>query len=602
MSYLKSIAVKLFILLSVGLLFLATQFTNPNANETGYSNTTANPVPDSQFTIGAFANGIDLGYTYQGALKLNTWHQYTGPLAGWLGIDSDYYNANTSSYGPLVSAKINNNFNIAGMRTLSDRPIIEYLVSGQRIDYQCEQIDSGFAADPYWFYAYNNSVIVNNNTNYQISDVNDTQYGNNSKVKYCHKINNGGTNQPLENDVLINSGLRANRELAFIQTNDWMKDDAYEWYVMPRIRIDTTFASDANNDTATVCNIVLYGYNDSIVKEIPLRVKNFKDNINNSYVYDGNYKEMYNFTLGQTKLEIDTAEIRHHFIHPGGNPFDWDLTNNTDIEVYWSGKCDMWIDRVRLENRPAHEYLTLKNSEWIEKVDAETGWASQNFDPSNPKPNYIYFEECQMSHFPAIKELNRQITTNSGGKTELVVWLNYDLFKAHVPNCWNYQFNANMLKTYLYDSSGLRTIVMGSYALEGWHDTDRVDACRRSFHPSTLTNSIYDKEHGILSNFKSPTEYDTWLQEHFDDPVNLSGVNYSYISKLMYELSKQGMRIINCPQAHLWHSKGHKLKEPSNEELELQTCLGITYNAKGTMYFAYTSSYNTHETFINCVI
>jgi len=52
------------------------------------------------------------------------------------------------------------------------------------------------------------------------------------------------------------------------------------------------------------------------------------------------------------------------------------------------------------------------------------------------------------------------------------------------------------------------------------------------------------------------------------------------------------MLIINCPQAHMWFSPGHKLKEPSNEELELQTCLAITYNAKGTMYFAYTSSYN----------
>jgi hypothetical protein len=139
------------------------------------------------------------------------------------------------------------------------------------------------------------------------------------------------------------------------------------------------------------------------------------------------------------------------------------------------------------------------------------------------------------------------------------------------------------MKQYLYDDYGLRTIVMGSYALEGFALSEPVDDHRSSYHPNTLSNSDYNRDSGILSVPLSPAPYDTWLQEHFDDNGYPWGVNYSAMMKLIYDLSKNGMRIINGAQAHLWFSPGHKLKEPSNEELELQANLSLTNNVKGLM-------------------
>ena len=65
--------------------------------------------------------------------------------------------------------------------------------------------------------------------------------------------------------------------------------------------------------------------------------------------------------------------------------------------------------------------------------------------------------------------------------------------------------------------------------------------------------------------------------------------------KLIYDLSRQGMRIINGAHAHLWYAGGHKLKEPSNEELELQANLALTYNAKGLMWFCYVGENKTFD-------
>ncbi|MFA7359711.1 MAG: T9SS type A sorting domain-containing protein [Candidatus Kapaibacterium sp.] len=584
MKNLNSIRIKLFILTVTVALFLASQFTSPSAGEKGVSDTITNPVPDSQFIIGAFHNGTDLDYEYQDSLSLNTWHHYTAPTGwGWPGTINDNYNGDPLEYGPGVMSRIDNNNNNKGMRTLMNRPIIEYLVGGQRIDYQCEFIDSNFNASRYWYYAYRYSDRASN----IVDIVDSSRYGDSIEmVKHCIRTEQSQTN----GFVAIDSGLRANRELAFIKTNDWIRDDAYEWYIMPRIRIDSAFAANGNNDSITVCIIVLHGWNDTIVKEIPIRIENFKDSINN--LYDGSYREMYSFLLGQTKLEISSAEIDSFFINPDGNTFWWEgSVNKTDIKIYWSGKCDMWIDRVRLENRPAHQYMTQKDSVLISKVNLEVSWAGRNYEATNPIPNYIYYEECQMSHFPAIKALNQQITTYPGSNTELIIFLNYDLFKAHIPQSWKYNLYADLLKKYLYDDYGLRTIVMGSYALEGWDEDDlpKDEQYRNSFHPITLSSSPYDADIGILSNTLSPGNYDTWLQEHFDDSVHLSGVNYSYISNLMDSLSRNGMRIINGTQSHLWFKEGHKLKEPSNEELELQANLALTYNAKGLIWFNYVS-------------
>ncbi len=582
MKYLKTIGIKLFILTAIAALFLASQFTSPSANENAQLNTTTYTVPDTQFIVGAFHNGVDTSYTYQGELKLNTWHHYTAHKGwGWWSKPHDSYDANVGDYQGLVTGIIAGN-NQRNMRTLMDRPIIQYLVGGQRIDYQCENIAANFQADPYWFYAYNHSLI----NNIRVEDMNDnTRYGNGERVKWCKVIDQN----PLNGYLLIDSGLRANREMSFNETNEWMRDTAYSWYALPKIRIDSVYAADTNHFNDEVCKIVFTGWKGNVEAEFSLKVSSFKKD--GATPYSGSYMESFYDAQSNLKYLTIPKSIIRNFRDTTIFAFNWDTLCQCDIKVYWTGACDMWIDRVRIENDPAHNYLTLNDyyHDYLAgKLSYEINWARTN----NLIPNYFYFEECQMSHFPMIKELNKQIMDSTGNKNELVIWLNYDLFKAHVPKCWSYLFDSDMLKKYLYDDYGLRNIVMGSYALEGWMK-DSMNAYRISYHPSTLSSSDYSKRNGILSYPLAPSAYDTWLQEHIDDPVNLSGVNYSYISKLMFELSKKGMKVLNCPQAHLWYSSGHKLKEPSNEELELQANLALTNNAKGVIWFSYVCDWST---------
>ncbi len=563
-------------------LVLFSYFTQPSAEINKSSKTESYAIPDTQFQIGIINGAQYYGYTYiHDSLNFNVWHRYTQPTGlgwdGWNGIDR--YDNDTSDYKSIVTNIIDANNNRYNMRTYMNRPIIDYIVAGQRIDYQCESVPT---SDPYWFWAYNNS-FSNGNTIYDTNDY--SRYGVGERVKCCRR----DEQNPGSNACWIDSGLKANRELSFVQTVYYMADSAWDWYVMPRIRIDSVYANTPGgiHDTETVCRIKIIGWRGDEVKNFILKVINFKDKT--SGIYNGNYLEIFNFTLGQDSLFLSKDQITQYFLPDNnGSPFIWpDPSCLVDIKIYWSGKCDTWFDRVRVENLPAHQYLTLNDQthqNLVSKVSSEITWSMRNY---NGIPNYFYYDECQFSHFPVIKELNKQIMTQTNNQNCLIIWLNYALFRAHMPNCWDRSLYANDLKKYLYDDFGLRTIIMGAYALEGWDYNNWGGVV--SYHPTTLSTKKYSKKDGILSHGTTPTGYDNWLQTHLDNPQR-EGTKLLSMDILMDSLSKiTDMRIINCPQAHLTYSSGHMLKEPSREELELQTDLAITYNAKGIMYFGYES-------------
>ncbi len=172
----------------------------------------------------------------------------------------------------------------------------------------------------------------------------------------------------------------------------------------------------------------------------------------------------------------------------------------------------------------------------------------------------------------------------------MVNFLNYDLFKAHIPESWRYYLSADLLKKYLYDDFDVRTMIMGAYSLEGWETGENS-----SYHPSSLTPNDYNVRTGLLSHPTSSGNYDTWLQDNSENQIN--GTGLIYVFNEMSELSKVGFKMINGLQAHGWHSSGHKLKEPTNQELEYEACLALAYNSKGIMYFSYDSEHKNDTTY-----
>jgi len=576
----------ILLLTAVAVIFIISVTSLPSARDNEYQ--ISNPVPDTQFIIGAYHDGIDISYNnIRNELKLNTWHHYTADSGwGWPNVPGDYYwNPNINEYGTGIMNRIDSN-HLFGMRTFMDRPIIEYLVGGQRIDYQCERLGYSYEENPYWFYSYHNSVRESNNSNYTISDVPDNIQGNQETVKYCNLVNSG----TIESDILIDDSLKANREMSFNAVNNWMKDSTYEWYVLPRIKIDPSFTVGTSNDSVPVCKIKIFGWYGNLEKEFILTVANFKDGNNN---YDGRYLQSFNLRGYDTTdyLEIERS-LMHNFADTNSKNFIFNWEHGykcyCDIKIYWTGACDMWIDRMRIENRPAHEFLTTNDIRWTTKLNYEIDWAKRNNNMSSLIPNYFYFEEAAFSHFPCIAEINRRVRNGTGNANEMIIWLNYDLFNVHMPNYAQHWMNAEQLNFYLNQEFGLNTVVMGAYALEGWPEGEGA-----SYHPNTLTTAEYNVDSMRLSHPETPRNYDYSLQNKLDYKIGGTGLIYVY--DRMSRLAATGMNVICCPQAHGWWGRYHRLKEPSNEELELQACLALSYNANGIMYFCYNSFDNVQD-------
>lgn len=529
------------------------------------------PVPittDKEFLITAMNSGKDTGYQYYPQLGANAWHSYVSPTFGWYGVPNDRYDVPGSVYGGDLVDKINLHRNTYGFRSIMDRPKTVYLLYGQRSEYQCE--DSSHADPDYWFYTYR--------THEAGTDTNDHDFnGNGAKVRYCQS----NPDNPGSNAGYVVKDLRANREQANKKWPPTVADYYYKWYVMPRIRIDTSVVRLYPD--LKVCSIYMLDWNGDKIDSVDILAKYFK--VQNGQ-YNGNYIEEYDFPNNINKLVIDTPKICPGYAKDFAN---WSSTDSikTDFRVYWYGLCDMWIDYVRVENLPAHD-LFKQNNIWDNQIKEETDFALTGY-ASSGIPNNFYMEEFEFNTVPCIKYVDSIITSHSGGKITLMTNLNYPLFKIHVPHAENYEFSPADMEKYLINKANIKYLVNTSYPLQG---SDSGDS--KSYHPNTLSNADYDKNSGILSHKISASAYDDSLQRILDSRIGFSGgsgFGFIQILRKTDSISKAvpDLNLIHLEQAHLIWTPGHKLKEPSNEEMKLMANLSITYGAKGIMYFAYDS-------------
>ncbi len=470
------------IFISVLLLLLTIIFSFKNSEHVTYSGTEILPPQQKLFIVGAMHDAMDHNYQYiSSELGLNMFHQYTSENGGWhqnngTPIPEDKLGGNTSVYGQYVRNKIASNEQ-NNLMTLMDRPVTSYLCFGQGSDYQVE--DSNLVDPDYIFYTYRHSSD-NNNTIKDIPD--NTQYGNGQYVKQCLYDRVSPGTHP---DTIV-KGLKTNRE----QVNNFfgggyvVGDSAFNWYIMPRIKLDSVFANNSLNQDKEVCKIITSNW-DGEIKEQVLKVKNFKPSL--SSIYKGNYIEIY---FPYSDALIENLKIEH-----GTNWFNNDSTrdiwldqdNKVDFKVLWYDKCDMWIDYIRVENDPARDLITLPNQDFIDQLMYEVKDIAMNMinsgDPNSPyKPYKFYIEEFEFNHLPSIGYVNKMIIDSSQGKLSLMVNCNYDMINRILVDR-NQHFTAQQMKKYLIDKAKVREIFTHSYALEGW-ETGGLG--NRSFNPPTL--------------------------------------------------------------------------------------------------------------------
>lgn len=427
-----------------------------------------------------------------------------------------------------------NQNNQHGLRTIFDRPITRFIGYGQRSDYQCEQISDG---SDYYFHSYDNSI-----TNIYVSDITDNNFnGNGAKVKLA-SLNAGSLGSW---SGYIVKDLKSNRE----QCNriiDHTRDDIYNWYVKPRIRIDTAFANNPSNQNIKVCRIDILNWNGDTVKKVDIRSRNFKQTGSS---YSGNYVEEYFFNSADSNLTLTPTQLCPTTT-PMKNAFNWNDTIKTDFRVYWYGECDMLIDYIRVEDEPANQLFNTNNISHdylFNRLISEINLAAGNYDPSDSVPNNFYNEEFEFNMTPCTQRLSEIIDSVSQGKLTFMVNLNMEMYNVHIPRYWeNHVFDASEFQKYLKDNSKIKIVLPNSYYLEGWKKNDPLAGSNKeSYNPNTLPvyqafpGIEYDSAKGILAYPESTANYDNWLQFNFDDHNII--FNFKKVMKICDELSKKNI-------------------------------------------------------------
>lgn len=538
-----------------------------------FSNTDkiSSPSDSLPFIIGAYANANESDRTLlTDSLGLNMWHaflkesnyatlngkKYYRPL-GWDPNDSLFFPDNQSTNYMVTNVL---NLNGSKLRTLMSRPKIEWLFFAQRSDYQCEPLESLENSNYNWFYTYKEhpkgTPIVDNSV-----------YGNGASVMLCSKT-------VTSDSGYVVKGLRTNREQ--VNTGNpghgnpypGFGDGQFSWYVKPRIRIDASFAANPANDEKVVCRIEVYDYEGNPIKMQDIKVINFKESTN--AIYHGNYLETF---YPNPNAPIDLTI-------PGGwsfNPNNKEWVRYTkdnckvDFRVFWYGKCDMWIDYVRVDDDRANRlFKDGGDVEYEAMIQQEVRNAQYNNSPL-----LFYVDEFVFNHIPAISYVMKKIQNYAGSQNPpfgLATNIPREFYNNHLDSGW---LMPDHLERYMLDSCKVKLYCKSnSYPFSGRKDGNTFVTNL----PNTLptTNSSYN-----FAKVIDPNSYENWLQAYIK-------TSYKADCDEFVLHAKHNPEMLTCfsIQTHALVAEGI-LREPTNEEIKMNVNMALSYGFKGIIYYAY---------------
>ncbi len=582
----------------LGVLTLAFIYINPSSRRGEVLIAPPPPVNNNisdSFLIGCIDNGQDADFDYiAGTLGFNLWHKYCGDTGisgkryptGWVrnGAPGDNLFAGYNDYVNDVRGVLDE---VSGhnMKALLHRPKIEYLCYGQRSDYQCEEVSPN---NNYWFYSFNE-----HNTG-----IPDTDSG--QGVIHCRASGNGPNH---DDSGFVVKRLKANTE----QCNGSQGNDAYrwdyqcDWLIKPRIRIDSNFAH--NNLQTSVCSIkVIAQDGQTVLKNTIIKGINFIDDQGN---YNGRYlEEFYNFQTADDSLKIHGAWGDWWVYTARGNAPNDDSCNRADIQVYWYGNCDMWIDYVRVDNDIAHNLFStdptnLTHRDYMDWLQ----WEAQAIGGYGSAPLQFYIELFEFNQIPCIAYVNHKLDSLSGGRFNVMGEV-LTSYQYHMPASERGSLiTPEKLKDMYFDKTASKQVFVGDpYPITAAPPEGCGGPAQFSRIPETLPWTGGDS---ILASVVSPSNYDAWLQSIFDTTCSWYEGNYSgsgwppdyrgvfrYLMKHGDAVSKEcDLPLIVMLQAHQWVTQGEVDREPTNEELDVMTNMAVSYGARGIIYWGITSFY-----------
>ncbi|MBM4159073.1 MAG: hypothetical protein FJ216_09915, partial [Ignavibacteria bacterium] len=513
------------------------------------------------FIIGAYDLGNLKDYKKIDSLRFNGWHWYLTkgswstilqknvPL-GWYLNDTLLGNPNLVDSVKLL---LDSN-NLHGLQMFMQRPATVWLCYGQQSDYQFEEQLSNNELSFYSYKIHPDTV----SSDYQETYIN----GEEIRGRVCSLYTNKAG--------YVATGLIANREQVNFDNRHYPGNGDYEreWYIKPRIKIDTADAIANKN----VCRIEVFNYRDSLIKSIEIKGENFIDEY---YIFRGPYLDWF-YRLPPESQIIDISLIF--------NPYKDDWMNKesckVDFRIYWYGECNMWVDRIRVEDDRAYNLFDSTALHYIcyhQMIDNEAYLAATNTSPAR-----FYLDEFEFNHIPCIKYVSRKLkekTIQYGKEVPFTVYNGMGFYGAHTQEGW---LDFNPFQKYFLDSVNIREYNYGSYPF-AYRDPDL-----RTKIPNTLPRT---SGNGVYGDVVEPDTYEEWLQNYIfyknqGDPK--SGEYMELLNEVRNRCTSSNgkLNFITPVQTHIMKNEDF-LREPTNEELAMTTYLPVSYGSRGVLFYGY---------------
>lgn len=232
------------------------------------------------------------------------------------------------------------------------RPKIEWICYGQRFEHECEETMQSEQPSAQGFGKPQQMGGI---------DSIDIRFGKGSKVRYFRSASSNYPGDRIDSSGIVLSGFTFGNITSASEGNEienYLQEAERIYKIKPRIRIDSAFA--VNNPKAKVCAIIVCDNRGRVVKRSVVKAANFFEDFNIGY--DGSYKDNFNFIgLGDTSmLSILSKSLE------AGMPNTQKENYTGEIRISWYGECDMWIDRVRIDDLIADELLDPSGSQQYE--------------------------------------------------------------------------------------------------------------------------------------------------------------------------------------------------------------------------------------------
>ncbi|HEY5124583.1 MAG TPA: hypothetical protein VIK14_12690, partial [Ignavibacteria bacterium] len=456
---------------------------------------------------------------------------------------------------------------------------------GQRSTYKAEYTYVDLL-DPYLFpkYGFNGKNTVG-----QICYDN-SNFGNGIKIKKCivGEDNTGFiVNELYENCEQVNRNeiITTNKSDKRMFSDIKQENYNYKWYIKPRMRIDANYALTHPDDIVAI--LYVNNFDGNLINSFVIKCRNFLQFDGNIWFYNGEYLEMF-YQVGNNGNTPSAFSVSADALMLGRDSNENWINSKVDYYIEWKGNVDMYLDYIRVDDEWAHylftDSLNFYNDykwEFHKKLTAE-------IDSFSNKQGFGYFwiDEFAYNNLPCVAEVNRLIRERNPN-TSFVTTANIDgivVEKSGLRDTSGYK-RLQLVDTMINNGILTNIYLDGAYPFNDFvlypNNVNRISKVYPiSQHMYQAQNSEeYNCGDGIHTGIQFVLQ--NWA-------LNTCKTNREHLKAKNYDLVYGYMLQVHSDELGA-ASNSWALREPTNEEIRVQSYIGLALGAKLIIDYSYCS-------------